>query len=170
VHSPTQQSGFLTVGTGDANGKTPNSIGSVRYDVKVGNASTPANEADVKLNLNITDVRNQGTLTDYTGQVQLSQTLQITDRFNGTSQSQPGTVQDMDFPVTVPCAATGGTADIGGTCAITTTFNAVVPSSVLENKRSNWELGQVQVNDGGADGVVSTTPNTVFERQGVWIP
>jgi len=45
-----------------------------------------------------------------------------------------------------------------------------VPNSVLENKRANWQFGQVSVNDGGADGVASTTPNTVFERQGIWIP
>jgi len=31
-------------------------------------------------------------------------------------------------------------------------------------------VGQVVVNDGGSDGLVSTGPNTVFERQGVFIP
>jgi hypothetical protein len=30
--------------------------------------------------------------------------------------------------------------------------------------------GQVQVFDGGADGVVSTSPNTLFAKQGVFVP
>jgi ABC-type phosphate transport system substrate-binding protein len=168
---PTQQSGFLTVGTGDAHaGTTPNSVGSVRYDVKVGNAATPANDADVRVNASITDVRNQGSLTDYAGQVQVHTSARITDRFNGNSLTQPGTTQLTDFPVTVPCTTTPGVTTIGSTCAIATTFNAVIPNSILENKRSNWEFSQVVVNDGGSDGVVSTTPNGVFERQGLWIP
>jgi hypothetical protein len=36
--------------------------------------------------------------------------------------------------------------------------------------RAIWQLGQVEVLDGGADGVVSTTPNTTFLRQGLFIP
>jgi hypothetical protein len=37
--------------------------------------------------------------------------------------------------------------------------------------RAIWELGQVQVLDGGADGLASTPgDNTVFERQGVFVP
>ena len=41
---------------------------------------------------------------------------------------------------------------------------------VPEGKRSIWEFGQVTVNDGGADGLVSTGPNTVFAKQGIFIP
>jgi hypothetical protein len=42
---------------------------------------------------------------------------------------------------------------------------------VVESGRSIWELGQVQVFDGGADGLASTPgDNTVFERQGVFVP
>ena len=36
--------------------------------------------------------------------------------------------------------------------------------------RAIWQLGQVQVLDGGADGVASTTPNTVFAEQGIFVP
>ena len=36
--------------------------------------------------------------------------------------------------------------------------------------RSIWQLGQVQVFDGGADGQASTTPNTLFATQGVFVP
>jgi hypothetical protein len=33
-----------------------------------------------------------------------------------------------------------------------------------------WAFGQVQVYDGGSDGVVSTTPNTLFAKQGIFTP
>jgi hypothetical protein len=42
--------------------------------------------------------------------------------------------------------------------------------TVLESKRSIWQLGQIRINDGGADGVASTTPNTLFAVQGVLVP
>ena len=31
-------------------------------------------------------------------------------------------------------------------------------------------MGQVYVEDGGADGVAATYPNTLFARQGVFVP
>ena len=44
---PVQSSGSLTVGSPDANGAAANSVGFARYAVMVGNAGTPADEADV---------------------------------------------------------------------------------------------------------------------------
>ena len=69
----------------------------------------------------------------------------------------------------MPCTATGDTT-IGSTCAVATTADAVTPGVIKEGMRAIWQLGQVQVLDGGADGVASTTPNTVFARQGVFVP
>ena len=57
------------MGTPDANGKPASFTGSVRYDVLVGNPATPADEADVAVTVSLTDVRNQGDLTDYTGEL-----------------------------------------------------------------------------------------------------
>ena len=54
-----------------------------------------------------------------------------------------------------------------------TVLNAdtLVPGSVKENLRTTWQLGQVQVYDGGSDGLASTTgDNTLFETQGVFVP
>jgi hypothetical protein len=106
---------------------------------------------------------------DYTGQVQLDSGVRITDKTNGTYGQSPATVQDIDFPVTFGCTASASTG-VGSTCSTTTTFNAVVPGAIVSGKRAIWQLGQVQVNDGGADGSVSTNPNSVFERQGIFIP
>ena len=76
-----------------------------------------------------------------------------------------------DFPlaVPVPCAATPDPA-VGGTCSLSTTLDAIVPSAITEGDRSSWQLGAVQVFDGGADGLLSTTPNTLFARQGIFVP
>jgi hypothetical protein len=41
---------------------------------------------------------------------------------------------------------------------------------VKEGKRSIWEIGQLFVSDGGSDGEIATNPNTVFARQGVFVP
>jgi hypothetical protein len=165
---PDQTSARLTVGSPDANGAGANSIGSARYRVLPANSETPANEADVRVSVSITDVREQGTLADYTGELRLDSSIRITDEFNGSSQTEPGTA-DADFPVTVPCAATSSTT-IGGTCEATTTFNAILPGTVLEGKRSIWQLGTVNLFDGGSDGVASTTPNALFATQGVFVP
>ena len=51
-----------------------------------------------------------------------------------------------------------------------TTFNAVVPGSILEGKRAIWQMEQAVVYDGGADNLAATAPNTVFARQGIFIP
>jgi hypothetical protein len=70
----------------------------------------------------------------------------------------------------LPRTATATTAT-GGSCSLSSTFNALVPGSVQESKRAIWELGQVQVYDAGDDGSVSTTAdNSVFERQGIFVP
>jgi hypothetical protein len=76
-----------------------------------------------------------------------------------------------DFPLNVPvtCAATANTA-VGGTCSVATTLDAVVPSIVKEGDRSSWQLGTVELFDGGADGLLATAPNTMFVRQGLFVP
>ena len=52
-----------------------------------------------------------------------------------------------------------------------TTANAVLPGMVQSGKRAIWQIGQVEVLDGGSDGDVDTAAgNTVFARQGVFVP
>jgi hypothetical protein len=166
---PIQRSQYLTVGTPDANGKASNSVGFVRLTVQPGDPLTTDDEADAGIQLSITDVRRSTDLSDYSGEVELSSVLRVTDRYNGTSGTEAGTVVDFPFPVTIPCSTTADPA-IGGTCAITTSYEAVVPGAVPEGKRSVWQVGELQVSDGGADGDVQTLPNTLFARQGVFVP
>ena len=167
---PALRSGQLTVGTPDANLAGANSSGVVRMDAVIGDPGTPADEADVALRVSLTDVRRQSDLADYTGQLQASAATRITDRDSAGSAGAPvGTAQDGTFAWTVPCAATPDTT-IGATCSVTTSADAVNPGIIKESLRSVWQLGQVQVFDGGPDGVASTTPNTLFAVQGIFVP
>ena len=60
---------------------------------------------------------------------------------------------------------------VGSPCWVNTTGHAGVGAgAVKESRRSVWALGQVKLNDGGSDGVASTTPNSVFAVQGVVVP
>jgi hypothetical protein len=173
---PVQSSNFLTVGTPDANGAGANSVGSILLKVK---ATSPE---DVLISSSITDVRCQaGTAAsvcssanaadgpDYSGEVQGNATIRISDHYNGPSLNEAATVVDIPFPVNGTCVNTTSTT-IGGTCTTNTTANAVVPGSVKDTQRAVVEVGQLQINDGGADGLVSTADNTLFEVQGIFIP
>jgi hypothetical protein len=164
---PVLESGQLTVGSPDANGAAANASGFAKYEAIVGPAGG-ADDSDVAFTFSLTDVRRQGTLADYTGQLQATTTVRTTDKLSGPSGTESAT-GEVAFPVTVPCAATGDTT-IGSTCSISTTLDAVTPGAVPEGKRAIWQLDKVRVNDGGADGVVSTTPNTLYMTQGVFVP
>jgi hypothetical protein len=166
---PAQASQWLTVGTWDANARDANSIGSVKYRVVPGNPSTPADEADVQVTTSITDVRNKADLSDYAGELQVSSTLRMTDRSSGPAVDQPATVTDLSVPITVSCTPTADTS-VGSNCALVTTLDGVLPGVVRERSRAIWEMGQLTVSDGGADGMVGTSGNGVFLRQGVFVP
>jgi hypothetical protein len=157
---PAPASAQLTSGTPDSNGALVNFIGSVEYSVVIG---------DVKISASLTDVRRKVTLADYTGELQVDASARITDRLNGPSQTEPATGTATNFPVTVPCVATGSTT-VGSTCSVSTTFNAVVPGAIVESQRAIWQLGETKVFDGGADGLASTTPNTLYADQGIFVP
>jgi hypothetical protein len=160
---PTSASRYLTVGTADANGAATNSSGFARYGVIAGDPSTSKSEADVTVNVGLTDMRRKGDLSDYPGQLQVHSAVRITDRMGGS------TTLDTDFPATVPCTATASTT-IGASCLLSSSFNAIVPGSVIEGYRANWELGDVQVFDGGASGVAGASDARLFARQGIFVP
>jgi hypothetical protein len=165
---PAQASAHLTVGTPDANDNPAGSVGFLRLNVEAGDPSIPGDDADVGIAFSLTDVRRSTDLADYTGELEAAFEVRLTDRFNGSSPTDPGTVADFPFTFVVPCGATGGSE--GGACPLQTSFDAVVPGSVPEGARAIWQLGQVEVRDGGADGLAATGPNTVFARQGIFVP
>jgi Tol biopolymer transport system component len=180
--SPVQSSQSLTVGNPDADGAAANFTGFVRLGVLPGTAGG-ADDADLAIDLHMSDVRCQVAATpcgpsnasggsDYTGEVQLDLSLRITDKATlspWAGYTQPATVADLPFPATAGCSATPDPA-IGAECALVTSADALVPGSAPEGKRAIWEVAQVQVLDGGADGIVASSPNHPFARQGVFVP
>jgi hypothetical protein len=166
---PVASSNQLTIGTPDVNGAQSKAEGSVKATAITGNVATPADEADARFTVSVKDVRRTTSGNpDYTGQLQLDTSIRVVDKNNGPSEV--ATVQDTPFRVTVPCATTADTT-VGSTCSVNTTADAVVGAgTILESKRTIWQLGQVRVNDGGTDGVASTTPNNPFMVQGVLVP
>jgi hypothetical protein len=184
-------SDYLTVGTLDTNGELPSSVGFARYQVCIsgtiasGPCSAPAGMSapDVKLEYAQTDVRcklglpTQGAcegnaLSDYTGELEVRTTVRITDKQNSPAppNGTSGTVTDLPLSYTVPCFATGGPADLGANCNLVTRINGLIPGAAVPGKRAVWQLSQIEARDGGSDGLVSTAPNTVFARQGIFIP
>jgi hypothetical protein len=45
-----------------------------------------------------------------------------------------------------------------------------VPGAIRSGDRAIWELGPIEVYDGGADGDPNTGSNTLFARQGLFTP
>ena len=181
---PTENSPYLTVGTPDANGAPVNFRGSALFRVQAG-AIGPPEDSDVNVIINLTDIRcrpasgvtacgsaNTAGGSDYTGQVYLVHHVRQTDRTNapsgGSAFKFPGTVQDYDLvgSIAAPCSQSAVTT-IGSSCSVNTSFNAVLPGSVLDGQRTVLELSFVSIADGGANG---TAPTFYFLDQGVFVP
>ena len=166
---PQPSSAHLTVGTPDSNGQQARASGVASFNTEVGNPATPADEADVSLGLNVTDVRRQGGLGDYTGELQIRVSLSIVDKFNGAAPVDPAALTTFPLGFDATCTGTPDTT-VGSTCAAATTADALVPGAVIEGVRTIWQAGAVEVRDGGADGLAETNPNTPFLRQGIFVP
>jgi hypothetical protein len=167
---PVQSSSLLTIGSPDANAAGANFSGFARFIVVVGNAATEADEADVKVVVSATDVRNRPALTDYAGSVSMRTFLTITDQLNAEEVPATGTTQAIPYQATVPCTTTPTITTSGSTCNLNTTADALVPGTVVENRRMNWQLGQIEVRDAGVNTVPGDGDDNAFLRQGVFVP
>jgi hypothetical protein len=103
--------------------------------------------------------------------------LRITDQNNAAERPEPGTVQNFEYRFPIDCVATAPTT-IGSSCNLSTTADALIPATVLEGKRSIWEIGQVAIRDAGPNGTgyASCPPTcgdgdeTTFLREGIFVP
>ena len=160
---PAKASDEATVGTPDSNGRPAKGQGFVRFH---------AIGSNVQVTFEASDVYDHSTLADYTGELRLRTVVRITDKRNTPHPGGPGagTVSDTTFGATVTCAATADTT-VGSSCSLSTTANALAPGTVTSGARTIWELGEAQVDDGGADGDADTVgDNTVFMRPGLFVP
>jgi hypothetical protein len=168
---PDQASSELTVGTPDSNGLPAENDGHLLLRVLAGAPSTPADEADVELDFSLDDVFTAA-LADYSGELRARVPLQITDKDNTPHPGGPGAATTVEIPLelVVSCTPVADPQE-GSACAATTTADALAPGTVKESRRSIWELGKVDVYDGGADGDAHTpTGDTLFATQGIFIP
>jgi hypothetical protein len=184
IYAP-QTSTHLTVGAPDSNGAAANSVSSVLLRVMPGVPTTSTDEADVKLTVSASDIRcylnssesfcgelNTSGGNDYAGSLEGRLLLRITDKQNPASPDGLGfgTVQDASISYELPCSETLNTS-VGSLCLLDTTLDSLVPGIVAESARAIWELGAVQVYDGGGDGDGSTAnDNGLLLDQGVFVP
>ena len=169
---PAESSAQLTIGSPDANGQAAKSSGFVKLKAVGESPVDPNNgdQADLNISASMTDVRSKGDLSDYAGELEGRLTFRITDRLNGASADQPGTVADLSLPFTMSCATTPSDQTIGSSCDASTSADTLIPGAAREGKRSVWGLGQVEVFDGGPDGLAATDDNSLFAVQGVYAP
>jgi hypothetical protein len=180
---PTQMSGQATVGTPDAFGGPVNFLGSLKFETIVG-VPGPPDDTDVRLRWNLTDVRceptgarcggaNAAGPADYSGQLGFSFRIRSTDHWNAVAPgggTDPATIEDVILSAGFTCAQTASTST-GSTCKSFTSYNAFFPGLAKDTKRVVQETDDVHIYDGGNDGVASTTAdNTVFLRQGIFVP
>ena len=159
---PEPSSSSLTIGAPDANGLPARSVASARLDVQPGDRSTTADEADVLVTASATDVRQQASLADFTGELTARFTVRVTDRWNGVAAgggSDAATVVDLQLDTPVACAATAGPE--GSQCTANTSVDALAPGAAREGARAVWALDAVEVRDG---------EGAAFLRQGVFVP
>jgi hypothetical protein len=95
--------------------------------------------------------------------------MRLTDNYNGPPYNRSATVPDVPLSFPMACTATDAVT-VGSTCAATTSANAIMPGLVRDFSRAVWQLGQVEVNDGGPDGDAETQDNTPFMVQGLFVP
>jgi hypothetical protein len=169
--SPAQQSSdFLTVGTPESNALQAAFAGSlaIKTLTEAPIDLTNGDQSDLAISFSMTDVRRKSDLVDYLGEVKVVIPFRLTDRYNATSRVHWGTATDSILSFVTNCIPTSGSA--GSTCSANTTADAVVPGITPEFKRAMWQLGQVQVWDGGSDGEADDTSNTLFATQGLFVP
>jgi hypothetical protein len=143
-------------------------VGQVRLDVGGGDVRVRASVSDVRCLAGAAacGAANAASGADYTGELQVSTRVRITDADGGVI----ATTLDSPLNATVPCTATSADSSIGAGCSLDTTVDAIIPGAVAAGQRAIWGLGRVEVFDGGTDGDAETAGNTLFLTQGLFVP
>jgi hypothetical protein len=153
---PRVESTQVTTGTPDSNGLFVRMEAYLALKVITG---------DARVTLHVNDVLTMA-LEPYTGEIRARVLARLTDRDDSIIQ----TTSDFPLGLTAPCVPDADPR-LGSACDAVTTLNALLPGAVTEGGRSIWQLAQAQVYDAGPDGDVATeADNTVFLRQGIFIP
>jgi hypothetical protein len=134
---------------------------------------------DIAITGTVKDVRCKNSLSggcpgglgeDYFGELELRWRVKIITHQSG------GTITTVYSPysVAVACAGTaestpGPPNDVGSTCAVSTTANAVVPGQVSPGQRMIYRVSTLRVYDGGLDALAYPNgDNTLFWVWGIF--
>ena len=180
---PDPSSPWQTVGTPDSNGAAANMAGWLRMETLIGNPATPEDEADLKLDFEVTDVRCTPARTfcgadnatggrDHRSGLEVQLSLRVTDRYNLPSPGgkDPGT-GDAVLLMHPSCSGTPADTSVGSTCQWHTTADVLAPGVIKEGARTILEVGQIEVFDDGGDGEFGWgDPSLPLFRQGVFVP
>ncbi len=145
-----------------------------------GDPLTTADEADLTITTEVTDVRAQGGSADYAGRLLLRLGLRVTDGASGPPDGAPATVRDTEFSTPLDCAPTGN-EPLGSKCNLSTSTDTLVPGFAKEGMRAVISTPSIEVTDLGADSSLTPASGTcppacgsgdekVFLRQGLFTP
>jgi hypothetical protein len=141
----------------------------------IGDPLTTEDESDIAIAAQISDVRKpggpSGAGADYESQLSLRIPLRVTDENSPGGADASATAIDFPLSVTMTCSSSGepGT-QIGSDCTVSTTADAISPGMVTERKRAIWEVGQIQLYDGGPPSSDSRAGWKAFASQGLFVP
>lgn len=150
----------------------PASQGTAAMTVVPGDSDpSNGNQADVSLTLSLTDVQTPAG-ADYdpnpSGADMAEGTrLRITDSANGYGGGA-ATATDLDFGYFVDCTPTAGAE--GSSCTASTSANAVVPGSIVEQKSTVIQVFRVRLYDSGPNALIGDGDDRLFAHQGVFVP
>jgi Tol biopolymer transport system component len=152
----------------------PKAVGQVMWTAVAGNPATVADEADVAVNVSVSDVRNSTLTSDYDPSpsgtdVTLMTRWRITDNFNGLSGSDAATTSDFDYAVPIACAATPDPT-LGSDCTLASSVDSQLPGAIKEGKHMLIPMFRARLNDAGADTVAGNADDRRFSMSGFYVP
>jgi hypothetical protein len=179
---PVHASDFVTVGTPEVNDAPANFEGFLKFRGLTGAPGTP-DDSGIIITAGVSDVRCKSGTTacgnandtggpDYTGGLQGVGRVRLTDHYNAMvpgGGTDAATVVDIAFPINLECASTADPST-GGICNANASSCLGCMGGIEDGRRTTAELSEIQVFDGGADGLVQTDGNTLFAVEGVFVP
>jgi hypothetical protein len=157
------------IGRDPSQAPPPQSNSWASYTVVYGDTdSINGDQADMALGASLNDIRTAGG-SPYDpnpsgADLTLLTRIRITDRFNGASQSDPATVQDVEYGTPIVCSASSPT------CSLNTSADAITPNTIRENKGTVIQVFRFRVNDSGVNGTRGDADDRTFATQGIYIP
>ena len=76
----------------------------MRLDVILDASGTPQDETDLQVLASAKDVRNAGDLSDYAGELSAALPVRLTDKANGVSPDDWGTMSDTELSLPFQCS------------------------------------------------------------------